>query len=102
MNSWILLPVFIPAISGIFLLLASFREHLGKMEEGEDENRRLHLFVGVILIVSAVLALYAAWSGEKSLTLFYLTEKLPVYFHIDEISRIFITVTSIVWIAVGA
>ena len=57
MNSWILLPVFIPAISGIFLLLASFREHLGKMEEGEDENRRLHLFVGVILIVSAVLAL---------------------------------------------
>ena len=102
MNSWILLPVFIPAISGIFLLLASFREHLGKMEEVEDENRRLHLFVGVSLIVSAVLALYAAWSGEKSLTLFYLTEKLPVYFHIDEISRIFITVTSIVWIAVGA
>ena len=90
MNGWILLPVFLPVIAGIFLLLMS-----------SCERRRLHQAAGTVLVISALLALLAAWTGEKSVTLFYLMKDIPVYFHIDGISRIFVTFTSIVWVCVG-
>ncbi|MGN0322969.1 MAG: complex I subunit 5 family protein [Oliverpabstia sp.] len=103
MDRWILLPVFLPVISGVVLLLTSFLGHLkGEPDYGrEHDQRRLHLFVGVILILSAVFAVWAVFSGEKSVTLFYLMKDIPVYFYIDGISRIFVTFTSIVWVAVG-
>lgn len=117
MNGWILIPVFLPVISGIFLLLASFREHLECSRcfpEGSGtgfgagvgrgdliDRNKLHRIVAVVLIVSAILAVAAAWTGEKSVTLFYLMKDIPVYFHIDGISRIFVTFTSIVWVCVG-
>lgn len=115
MNGWILLPVILPVISGIFLLLASLREHLGKTGDtenlsgvagkaagmDEEERRRLHLITGIVLVISAVLALAAAFGGERSVTLFYLMKDIPIYFHIDGISRIFVTFTSVVWVAVG-
>ena len=103
MDRWILIPVFLPVISGVVLLLSSFVGHLkGEPDYGkEQDQRRLHLFVGVILILSAVFAVWAAFGGEKRVTLFYLMKDIPVYFHIDGISRIFVTFTSIVWVAVG-
>lgn len=103
MDRWILIPVFIPVISGAVLLLSSFLGHLkGEPDYGrEHDEGRLHLFVGSVLILSAVFAVWAAFSGEKSVTLFYLMKDIPVYFHIDGISRIFVTFTSIVWVAVG-
>lgn len=104
MNGWILLPVFLPALTGIFLLLTSLREHLGKEESpkpGEEERHRVHLITGVVLVVSAVLAVAAAFSGERSVTLFYLMKDIPIYFHVDGISRIFVAFTSVVWVAAG-
>lgn len=112
MNGWILLPVILPVLSGIFLLLTSFREHLGKTGNGsglsavgngmdEPERHRLHLLTCTVLVISAILAVTAAFSGEKSVTLFYLMKDIPIYFHIDGISRIFVTFTSLVWVAVG-
>lgn len=106
MNGWILLPVFLPAIAGIFLLLTSFREHLGKTKEpevafGEKELHKLHLFTGIVLVLSAVLAIGAAFGGDRSVTLFYLMKDIPIYFHVDGISRIFVTFTSVVWVAAG-
>ncbi|MDO4308719.1 MAG: proton-conducting transporter membrane subunit [Eubacteriales bacterium] len=112
MNGWILLPVILPVLSGIFLLLTSFREHLGKTGSGsglsavgngmdEPERHRLHLLTCTVLVISAILAVTAAFSGEKSVTLFYLMKDIPIYFHIDGISRIFVTFTSLVWVAVG-
>lgn len=99
MNGWILLPVFLPAIAGIFLLLTSFREHLGKTSD--PDIHKLHLFTGAVLVVSAVLAIAAAFGGERSVTLFYLMKDIPIYFQVDGVSRIFITFTSVVWVAVG-
>ena len=96
MNGWILIPVFLPVIAGIFLLLASAREHQGKPAFDKTVS-----FTGTILVISAVLAVTAAWTGEKSVTLFYLMDNLPVYFHIDGVSRIFVTFTSIVWVCAG-
>lgn len=120
MNGWILIPVFLPVLSGIFLLLTSFREHLGKTgtaeagrgiaekishgaagEKKDEDRRRLDQIVAAVLIFSAVLAVTAVWTGEKSVTLFYLMKEIPVYFHIDGISRIFVTFTSIVWVCAG-
>ena len=108
MRGWILLPVFLPMISGICLLVSSFRGHLRATETGitaEDTDamvkRRLHLWVGIILVISAVLAVAAAFSGEKSVTLFYLMKDIPVYFQIDGLSRIFVTFVSIIWVSAG-
>lgn len=103
MDRWILIPVFLPVISGAVLLLSSFLGHLkGEPDYGrEHDQARLHLFVGTVLILSAVFAVWAVFSGEKSVTLFYLMKDIPVYFHIDGISRIFVTFTSIVWVVVG-
>lgn len=52
MNAWILLPVLLPALSGICLLCSSFKSHLrssGKdiwHDLDEQERRKLHCFVG--------------------------------------------------------
>lgn len=103
MDSWILIPVFLPAVSGVILLLSSFLGHLkGEPDYGRSGNQNgLHSSVCVILAVSALLAVCAVFGKEKSVTLFYLMKDVPVYFHIDGISRIFVTFTSIVWVAVG-
>lgn len=108
MSSWILLPVFLPMIAGVFLLVSSFCGHIRETAEracpkelSDMEKNRLHLLVGAVLVISAVLAVFAACSGEKSVTLFYLMKDIPVYFHIDGISRIFVTFVSIIWAAVG-
>lgn len=63
--------------------------------------KKLHLFVLVILLAMALAALYIVWSGEGSLTLFYLMDNIPVYFHVDALARIFVTLTSIIWVLVG-
>lgn len=70
---------------------------------GKRNRKRLnlHVLVGTVLVLSVVLALTAAWSGDRSLTLFYLMDDIPIYFHIDAVGRLFLTVTSIIWVAVG-
>lgn len=104
MSGLILLSVFLPAIAGIFLLVSSFLEHLGTekaIEPTKEKLDRLHLIVGAVLCISAAAALIAAWTGDKSITLFYLMEDVPVYFQIDAVGRLFVTVVSIVWVAAG-
>lgn len=99
MNAWILLPVFLSAGAGIYLLVSSFQEHLKGVQT--EAGEKLHSFTGAVLVVTAVLTLLAAWTGEHEVTLFYLMGDIPVYFHIDAVGRLFVTVVSIVWVAVG-
>ncbi|MDO4298971.1 MAG: proton-conducting transporter membrane subunit [Lachnospiraceae bacterium] len=109
MSSWILLPVFLPVLSGICLLAASFRMHLAQVrgETGSGflmwalDRKKLHTFVMAILGITAVLALAAAWTGEHSVTLFYLMKDVPVYFHIDGIGRLFVSIVTLVWVLAG-
>ncbi len=63
--------------------------------------QKLHLFVLITLLALALAALYIVWSGEGSLTLFYLMDNIPVYFHVDALARVFVTLTSIIWVLVG-
>ena len=100
-NGWILIPVFLPVIAGILLLGSSFRGHLRMEESSKEELPKLHRTVGLVLVLTAALALLAAWTGDWSVTLFYLMEDIPIYFHIDGVGRLFVTVVSIVWVAAG-
>lgn len=101
-NGWILIPVFLPAIAGILLLLSSFQGHLrGEREPGKEDLGKLHRMVGIVLGLSAALALLAAWTGDWSVTLFYLMKDIPIYFRIDGVGRLFVTIVSIVWVAAG-
>lgn len=105
MDGLILLPVFLPALAGICMLASSFFGHVtsGATEKKRDggKRRRIHVVTATVLAVSAAMALWAAWSGERSVTLFYLMDQIPVYFHIDAVGRLFVTFVSIVWAAVG-
>lgn len=55
-----------------------------------------------ILLIIAVPALYLAWFGGGSFTLFYLMDNIPIYFNVDGLSRIFVTFTSVIWVLAGA
>lgn len=105
MDGLLLVPVFLPSIVGICLLVSSFLRHVQASKRGEaavlENPERIHWIAGVVLVLSATLALWAAWSGDKSLTLFYLMEDVPVYFQIDALGRLFVTFVSVVWVAVG-
>lgn len=99
MDLWILLPIALPAAAGIILLAASFMEHL--KEKAEKSLKKLHIYTAAVLILSAASTLYAAWTGERTLSLFTLIDGIPVYFHIDNIGRLFAAIVGVVWLAVG-
>lgn len=107
MSGLILLPVLLPVIAGICLLVSSFSEHLaeknGKKSGHADkkETRNIHIFAIAVLVLSALLALDAAGESGKSVTLFYIMKDIPIYFQIDDISRLFVTFVSIVWVLAG-
>ncbi|MCM1038306.1 MAG: proton-conducting membrane transporter [Ruminococcus sp.] len=101
---WMLAPVLLSGIGGIALLLSSFLSHIretGKEREQDASLRKLHILVGTVLTISVILALAAVWTKERSLTLFYIMDSIPIYFHVDALGRLFITLTSVIWLAVG-
>ena len=54
--------------------------------------------MSVVLGISVVLALAAAWTGDREIKLFTLLDTIPVYFRIDAVGRLFVTVVSVIWI----
>lgn len=102
MSGLIILAIAVPAAAGICLLL-SLAVNRSRLEEPDaDALKKLHGFVAVVLCITSLLALTAAWhGGEKELTLFFLMKDIPICFHIDELGKLFVTVISIVWTAAG-
>ncbi|MFR6589923.1 MAG: hypothetical protein ACLURV_07080 [Gallintestinimicrobium sp.] len=71
MNAWILLPV-LPAVAGTSCRLLP--EHLAgqaRKTDGELSTRmgKLHAIFAVVLVLTTVLALLVAWSGEHEVTI---------------------------------
>ncbi|MDE5598933.1 MAG: proton-conducting membrane transporter, partial [Lachnospiraceae bacterium] len=64
-------------------------------------ERKLHIFVGTVLLISVIAALTIVWTKDVDLTLLYLMDDIPVYFHVDALGRLFVTVTSVIWLAIG-
>ncbi len=102
-NLWILSPVLIAAGAGIILLIWSFAEHLASAPKGGagGPGKAVYGLVSAALLAAATLALWTAWSGDKSVTLFYLTEDMPIYFRVDSLGRWFVTLVTAVWVPVG-
>ena len=130
MDELLLIPILLPSVTGILLLVSSFREHLkeasavkapvvettsvaGSMDPAEvkastglgrlsaDGRRILSVIVMTVLSVSAAAAMLLAWTGDRSLILFRLVENLPVMFQVDRLGRLFIAVISVIWLAAG-
>lgn len=102
MQGWFLLPVLISVLAGIVLLLISFRKHIRQeVEESHEERQKLHIFVVAVLGISVLLTLAAVFSGDHSVTLFYLMKDIPVYFHADQVGRLFALIVSVVWLLAG-
>ncbi|MBO5303377.1 MAG: proton-conducting membrane transporter [Lachnospiraceae bacterium] len=91
MDYMLLLPVFLPILAGIVLLL----------KKEYQERKSLLSYVGIVLVVTGILAVYAMFSVTEGVTLFYLTKTLPVYFKADMLGRFFALVVTIVWILAG-
>lgn len=120
MDALLLIPIALPVLCGVLLLVSAFREKPFTAEEnsgksagrrggssaGEEhavsgsreERRRLCAYVSVVLGISVVLALAAAWTGDREIKLFTLLDTIPVYFRIDAVGRLFVTVVSVIWI----
>ena len=101
----LLLPVCIPIIAGILLLGASFYTHRKLSTDAAKPTakqlRTLHWLVALVLLVSVTLALMTAWGGQQSLTVLTFLDTLSIAFRIDGVSRLFVTIVSIVWLAAG-
>ena len=101
MDWLILLPIFLPSLAGIVLLASSFYEHIKYGQMDEKKRKSVHLFSGAVLAVSAAAALWIAWRGTGSVTLFYLMEDIPVFFQVDALGSVFASFMSIVWVLVA-
>lgn len=98
----LVLPIITSALAGIPLLISSFADHLREKKQKSEKKAsgKLRLYVGSFVLLSAVLALAAAWGESGQVILFPLTDRIPIAFRADGISRFFLIVTSIVWTAV--
>ncbi len=101
----LVLSMTVALLAGILLLTASFAEHLsqGKRSEAEAPDRgdgKLHIFTGGVMILAAVTALAAAFGEGRETILFYLVDRIPVSFRLDDVGRIFLVLTVVIWTAV--
>lgn len=97
----ILLPVIFPVISGILLLLSPENWFV---KQHKSAGTRLCIITGACLLLTGIFtgtAVYGASQKDATYILFYLTRKLPVQFHVDQLGGIFAVLITIVWILAG-
>lgn len=93
----IYISMLISVLTGIGLLLSSFRDNL----KGRKATvKPVYIISGIAIVVSGALAVAGAVCYETENLLFELMDGIAIYIKVDGISRIFVTVTTIVWIAV--
>ena len=105
MDIFILLPIFLPAAAGILLLISSFADHIrGKGDTiivGSKAELELEIYYCALFGICVVFALLAVWTGNHSMELFELLEGIPVYFRVDGLSRMYVTIISVIWGIIG-
>lgn len=84
----LLWPVLLPLVAGAILpFVKSFRR-----------RDICNCFVGVIVVATLVLVLFAAAGKEKTLTVWDLMEGVPVYLKLDAVGKLFYVLTAVMWI----
>ena len=93
MSSWYLLvPVLLPIVSGLAMaLLPSF-----------EERKTRNLCTLSVLVLNVLVLLPILLGGDMTLTLFTLSDSLPVFLHSDTAGKIFAAVMCFVWACAGA
>ncbi len=87
-NMILLFPVILPVLAGF----AAWR-----IERRGTRNA----LVGTALILNALLTFLAITTGSEQFVLWQITEKVPVFFHVDGISKLFALLISCMWALVG-
>lgn len=87
----ILFPIFFPILMGVLLLV------------GKEPKKKalLSRYTGGVLLLTALMVLGLVWGKEVSFTMFFLTGRLPVYFRVDSIGKVFAFVVTVVWVLAG-
>lgn len=100
MSMEILLPIGVPILSGILLWISFFAEKLREKKGRKSPKDRivLHAVCIVLLTACAGTALVLSWTGDRQLELMELLDGLPIYFYIDDLGKLFVTVVSILWV----
>ena len=106
MNAIIFAPILIAVVSGVYLLISSFIDHVkGRGTPGqpitEEQKRRLHIFVLSMTFLIAALVFYIVLTAPYEYHLLTFVGDLTVYFYTDNVSRLFATVTTVAWVFVG-
>ena len=86
----ILMPILFLIIIGILILTVP----------NLREEKILYRFSAISFIIAMILVLLAVRCKEE-LLLFYLTQNLPIYFKVDEISVIFAIIATVIFISAG-
>ena len=87
----LLLSVLVPVLWGLYLLLRP-----------EFKSRTaLVITIGCGLAVAAALGLAVVFAGETELMLFSFGRNLDLYFHVDDLGRLFAAVVILVWVLSG-
>ena len=87
-NIILVLPVILPVLAG----LAAW-----KIENRTARNA----LVGAALVLNGLLTLLAVAIGSEEYVLWQLTETVPIYFHVDGVSRLFALLIACMWALVG-
>lgn len=88
----VLLPVLMPILMGTTLL---FLKRL-------KERKVILSYTGTGLLLTGVLALNVIFNApDHQVTLFRLTERIPILFKLDALGRLFVAVVAVVWICAG-
>lgn len=87
----VLLPIFFPILAGFCLLVC----------RKTPDRKLLTAVTGICLVITSILVGSALVLARQGLTLFYLTQTLPIYFQIDEMSVIFSFLAVIVFLSAG-
>lgn len=59
---WLILPILLSGIAGIYLLISSLFSHIGAAKHRDE--KKLHVFVGTVLSLSVLLTFAAIWRGS--------------------------------------
>lgn len=110
----ILVPILLSVAGGFLLAANSFVRHVrqpkeangnGRIRESESESKRIHLYTAVVLLVSAFVALAAGFQALKEggapIPVLTLGEGLSLAFAVDEVSVLFMCITTLIWVLVA-
>lgn len=87
MNMLLLIPVFLPIFSGLYMLARPFAA-----------RRRRNAFVFAVTALTSLSIAYLAMAGDNgSVTLLRLDDTLSVALHMDALSRVFAVIIAVMW-----